>query len=55
MNLELENKVVVITGGAKGIGEAITRAFAMEGGTLVPPQRPRIHAPNGVDQRDPVA
>lgn len=31
MNLELENKVVIITGGAKGIGEAITRAFAMEG------------------------
>lgn len=31
MNLELENKVVLITGGAKGIGEGITRAFAAEG------------------------
>jgi L-fucose dehydrogenase len=31
MNLELENKIVIITGGAKGIGEAITRAFAAEG------------------------
>ncbi len=31
MNLELENMVVIITGGAKGIGEAITRAFAAEG------------------------
>src|SRR5262249_6797475 len=31
MNLELEQKVVLVTGGAKGIGEAITRAFAAEG------------------------
>lgn len=31
MNLELENKVVIVTGGAKGIGEAITRAFSAEG------------------------
>jgi L-fucose dehydrogenase len=31
MKLELENKVILITGGAKGIGEAITRAFAAEG------------------------
>lgn len=31
MNLELDNKVVLVTGGAKGIGEAITRAFAAEG------------------------
>jgi len=30
MNLELDNKVVIITGGAKGIGEGITRAFAAE-------------------------
>jgi L-fucose dehydrogenase len=30
MKLELENKVILITGGAKGIGEAITRAFAAE-------------------------
>jgi len=31
MNLELENKAVIVTGGAKGIGEAITRTFAAEG------------------------
>lgn len=31
MNLELTDKIAVITGGAKGIGEAITRAFAAEG------------------------
>jgi L-fucose dehydrogenase len=32
MDLELRNKVVLITGGAKGIGAAITRAVAREGG-----------------------
>ncbi len=31
MNLRLENKIVIVTGGAKGIGAAITRAFAAEG------------------------
>jgi len=31
MRLELANKVIVITGGAKGIGEAITRACVEEG------------------------
>ncbi len=31
MNLELENKIILVTGGAKGIGEAITRGFATEG------------------------
>lgn len=30
MNLELENKVVLVTGGAKGIGAAIARAVAQE-------------------------
>jgi NAD(P)-dependent dehydrogenase (short-subunit alcohol dehydrogenase family) len=31
MHLELESKIVLVTGGAKGIGEAITRSFAAEG------------------------
>jgi len=31
MNLELQDRVVLISGGAKGIGEAITRSFAAEG------------------------
>lgn len=35
MNLHLQNKVVLITGGAKGIGQGITRAFAAEGATAV--------------------
>ena len=34
MNLELNDKVVIVTGGAKGIGEAITRTFAAEGATV---------------------
>src|SRR5579864_9251524 len=31
MDLELKDKVVLVTGGAKGIGAAITRACAQEG------------------------
>ncbi|TIV90845.1 MAG: SDR family NAD(P)-dependent oxidoreductase, partial [Mesorhizobium sp.] len=31
MNLELDDKVVLITGGSKGIGLACARAFAREG------------------------
>src|SRR5260370_17705359 len=31
MQLRLENKIIVITGGAKGIGAAIARACAQEG------------------------
>ncbi|MEH6500198.1 MAG: SDR family NAD(P)-dependent oxidoreductase, partial [Pseudoalteromonas distincta] len=35
MNLDLKGKVVVITGPAKGMGRAVTLAFAREGARLV--------------------
>ena len=35
MDLELTGKVVLVTGGAKGIGAAIVRALAAEGGVPV--------------------
>lgn len=35
MDLQLTNKVVLVTGGAKGIGEAIVRSVAAEGGIPV--------------------
>jgi NAD(P)-dependent dehydrogenase (short-subunit alcohol dehydrogenase family) len=35
MHLQLKDKVILITGGAKGIGAAISRAVADEGGTPV--------------------
>jgi L-fucose dehydrogenase len=31
MDLQLKDKVVIVTGGAKGIGEAIVRVLAKEG------------------------
>jgi NAD(P)-dependent dehydrogenase (short-subunit alcohol dehydrogenase family) len=35
MDLELANKVVVVTGASKGIGLAVTRAFVAEGACVV--------------------
>ena len=35
MNLNLENKVVIVTGGAAGIGRATVEAFEKEGATVV--------------------
>src|SRR5258707_11873507 len=35
MDLQLKHKVVLITGGAKGIGAAIARGVAAEGGITV--------------------
>jgi len=35
MNLELQDKIILVTGGASGIGEAIVRTLAIEGATPV--------------------
>ena len=35
MNLNMEGKVYIVTGGSKGIGEGITRAIIAEGGKVV--------------------
>ncbi|KAA9331678.1 SDR family oxidoreductase [Hymenobacter busanensis] len=35
MNLELQNKVIIVSGGAKGIGEGIVRVLAAEGAVPV--------------------
>jgi len=34
MNLELKDKIVIVSGGARGIGEAIVRTFAAEGAVV---------------------
>ena len=40
MDLGLKDKVFIVTGGAKGIGAAISTAFAEEGAKVVIASRP---------------
>ena len=35
MDLQLQDKVIIVTGGAKGIGQGITTVLAGEGATTV--------------------
>ncbi|MDT3401191.1 SDR family oxidoreductase [Mucilaginibacter terrae] len=49
MNLSLENKVIIVSGGAKGIGKGISQVLAGEGAI------PVIVGRNEVDNRDTIA
>ncbi len=48
MNLNLQDKLIIVTGGAKGIGEGISRVLAAEGATVV------IVGRNAVDNKKTV-
>ena len=49
MDLQLKDKVIVVSGGAKGIGEGIVKVLAREGAV------PFIIGRNGEDNRGTVA
>jgi len=50
MDLRLQNKIVIVTGGSKGIGEAITRLLAGEGALPVIVTRARDSAERLVEE-----
>jgi len=47
MNLNLQDKVVIVTGGAAGIGRATVEAFEQEGATVVVWDLPQVDVTNG--------
>jgi 3-oxoacyl-[acyl-carrier protein] reductase len=47
MNLNLQDKVVIVTGGAAGIGRATADAFSNEGATVVVWDLPEVNVTNG--------
>lgn len=50
MDLNLQDKVYVVTGGSKGIGESISRAIAAEGATVVIASRSHAETDNLVKE-----
>ena len=48
--MKLENKVVIITGGASGMGEAMCHGFSREGASVVIVDRDRQGAENVVSK-----
>ena len=46
--MRLQDKVAIVTGGARGIGLGVTRRFLQEGATVVVAQRNVDHLPEGV-------
>jgi NAD(P)-dependent dehydrogenase (short-subunit alcohol dehydrogenase family) len=54
MDLDLADKVVVVTGASKGIGLAVTRAFVSEGARVVAGSR-TVEGLSGIERVTPVA
>lgn len=50
MDLELKNKVVLITGGSKGIGKALVEAYAKEGSVVVACARDEITLNSAIEE-----